>query len=219
MPYQGAVARAPLPLQQGRGALATSCRFAGKGRGLRPQHDERQAIVKGYTGDLLLAWADTWRNEHRAALGGIKETSLFRGERPGGDAPRALNLEPVRAVEQEWVAVGGESVAHEGKLIYAREIVGEGEAHRQPARVVSDVAEESFQLPLAGENPVVIAGGEEGVAAMYGGAPNQLGLARLAWASAIWGRKPVWWSAIDGAIRLCATHLEAACPILYRIAK
>ena len=173
------------------------------------KYDERQSLVKGCAGNLFLAWADTWRNEHRAALGGIKEARLFGGECIGGDASRALNLEPISAVEQEWVAVGGESVACEGKSIDAREVVGVGEARRQPARVVADVAKECIQLPLVGEYPVVIAGGEEGVAAMYGGAPNRLGLARGAWASAIWGRKPVWWSAIHGAIRLSAAHLEA----------
>lgn len=170
------------------------------------KHDERQALVKGCAGNLLLAWADTWRNEHRAALGGIKEARLFGGECIGGDASRALNLEPIRAVEQEWVAVGGESVAREGKSIDAREVVGVGEARRQPTGVVADVAKECIQLPLVGEYPVVIAGGEEGVAAMYGGAPNRLGLARVAWANA----GLVWWSAIHGAIRLCTAHLEAA---------
>ena len=167
------------------------------------KHDERQALVKGCAGNLLLAWADAWRNEHRAALGGIKEARLFGGECIGGDASRALNLEPVRAVEQEWVAVGGESVAHEGKLIYACEIVGVGEAHRQPARVVADVAKESFQLPLVGEYPVVIAWGEEGRCAPCM-AHNRTGLRTgLVWWSAIHG-------AIHGAIRLCAAHLEAA---------
>ena len=48
------------------------------------KHDERQAFVKGGAGDLLFAWADAWRNEHRAALCGIEEARLLGRERIGG---------------------------------------------------------------------------------------------------------------------------------------
>ena len=87
------------------------------------KHNERQPLVEGGAGDLLFARADTWRNKHRAALGGIKEARLLGGERIGRNAPGTLNLEPIGAVDQEGVAVGGEGVACDGKLVDAHEVV------------------------------------------------------------------------------------------------
>ena len=172
------------------------------------KHDKRQALIEGGAGDLLLARAYAWRNEHRAALGGIEKARLLRYERIRRYAPRALDLEPIGAVEQEWVAVGGEGIAKEGERVDARKVIGVGEPHRQSAGIVADVAKERVQLPLVGENAVVVAVGEEGGSSHVWPATGRPISGRLALSWPV-GRCAIYGTA-HGAICLGAAHLEAA---------
>lgn len=123
--------------------------------------DERKLRIKRGAGNGLFAGADAGRDKHRAALGGVEQTLGFGSERVGRDAPRALNLQAVGAIEQKGVPVGGVDAPGERKLVDAREVVGVLTNERETARVVGDIAKERLQLAAMGQDSVVVAGGEQ----------------------------------------------------------
>lgn len=187
------------------------------------ERNERKPFFHRGAGDLLLSRTDAGRDKYSTARGGVEEAGLLGGEGFGRNTARALDLKSVGTVEQEGVAVGGIGCSGEWQGVDAREVVGVGETYCQPAGIVADVSEECFKLAFVGEDAVVVTGGEEGGAAMYGGAPNR---SALAWGDtrshpfgcgrqsrrlirAILECKPVWWRAIHGAISLGTAHFKS----------
>lgn len=123
--------------------------------------DERKLRVQRGAGDRLFAGADAGRDQDGPALGGVEQPLGFGGERVGRDAPRALDLQAVGAIEKKGVSVGGVVAPREREAVDAREVVGVLANEREAARVVRDVAQENFQLASVGQDPVVVAGGEQ----------------------------------------------------------
>lgn len=129
---------------------------------VRLQRDEWKPCVEGCAGDLLFAGADAGRYEDCSMLGRVEESRLLGGQRVVRNAARALDLQAVGAIEQEWIPVGGAGDSCNRQGVESREVVGVCAAHGQSAWVVADVAEKGFQLAMVGENAVVVAGREEG---------------------------------------------------------
>ena len=87
---------------------------------------------------------------------------MLRGESVGCYAARALDLNPIRAIEEEWISVGGEGCTGERQGVYSGKVIGVGKASRQSAWIVAYVPKKCFELAFVRENTVMVARCEEG---------------------------------------------------------
>ena len=125
------------------------------------QDDEGKTFVEGGTHDGLLARGDGGGDEYGTLTGGCQTLLDFFLYLFFGQSSGALDLKEHWAVEQEAVADGGKGLACDGEASLHAEEVGMLALHEEAAWVVAEVVEPALELPLAQEELVVEARGEE----------------------------------------------------------
>lgn len=125
------------------------------------QNDEGKTFVEGGTHDGLLARGNGGGDEYGALSCGCQALLDFFLYLFFSQSAGALDLKEHGAVEEKAVADGGKRLACDGEASLHAEEVGVLSLHEEAAWVVAEVVEPALELPLAQEELVVEARGEE----------------------------------------------------------